>query len=377
MQDKGRFSNMLSGLVLLALGGMTTVTIADSGSAFMKGWQAYQAGRFQDAVAIWAPLARHGDANAQLNLGLLYDSGQGVPRDLVLAVSWYRKSAESGHAPAQYNLGQMYSEGRGVEQSHSDAVYWLQLAADQGLNDAREWLAEQDFVEPQAAVSHSSHDRHDFIDALDGVSTGTAWPVASGYAVTSNHIVADVESVELYDIAGRKRRAEILLRDESNDLALLHVHDARDFPPALPLSRSPGRLGSGVFTVGFPRIDVMGRTPKLTDGIISSVNGYRDDPASYQISVPIQPGNSGGPLLNMDGEVVGVVASMLGIVTENSGSRTLPNVAYAIKVSELQKLLAALPGTALSPGNLQETPATLADLAERIQQSVMIVVAAE
>ena len=121
----------------------------------------------------------------------------------------------------------------------------------------------------------------------------------------------------------------------------------------------------------------MGRTPKLTDGVISSVNGYRDDPASYQISVPIQPGNSGGPLLNMDGEVVGVVASMLGIVTENSGSRTLPNVAYAIKVSELQKLLAALPGTALAPGNLQETPATLADLAERIQQSVMIVVAAE
>jgi serine protease Do len=131
-----------------------------------------------------------------------------------------------------------------------------------------------------------------------------------------------------------------------------------------------------VFTIGFPRIDVMGTSPKLSLGIISSINGVQDDPSSYQISVPIQPGNSGGPLLNMRGEVVGIITSMLGRVdSANGGSQPLPNINYALKIDVIAEFLppTAGPSTALNAstggGN------SLESLARRIQGSVLIVMA--
>ena len=374
MQSKGFCASILLGLSLLGLG---AITHADTDTTLGEGWQAYLEGHYQEAAAIWSPLASRGNPEAQANLGLLYDSGMGVLLDPARAVSWYRKSAEQGLAAAQYNLGQMYLTGRGVKRSHPDAMHWVQLAADQGLSEAHAWIEENSRVVPLQATAHSSLEQQEFLDTLSGSSTGTAWSVAPGYAVTSNHIVEETEAVELYDITGRKRTATIILRDEESDLALMRVHELNDFPPALPLSTKISRLGSSVFTVGFPRVDIMGRTPKLTDGIISSVNGYRDDPSSYQISVPIQPGNSGGPLLNMKGEVVGVVASMLGTVTENAESRTLPNVSYAIKATALRKFLSGLSAAVLTPDRPQTEPASLADLAERTQHSVMLIVAAE
>jgi S1-C subfamily serine protease len=121
----------------------------------------------------------------------------------------------------------------------------------------------------------------------------------------------------------------------------------------------------------------MGTTPKLSLGIISGVNGLYDDPASYQISVPVQPGNSGGPLLNMQGEVVGLITSMLGTI-ESADGKTLPipNINYALKADRIEKLLLDLP-----PPQGRETDVTvltsgrdsLEALANRIQNSVMIV----
>ena len=172
-------------------------------------------------------------------------------------------------------------------------------------------------------------------------------------------------------------RATVVLRDIENDIALLRTSDEGSLPPALPLSPAPGRLGSDVFTLGFPRVDILGRTPKLADGIISSVNGYQDNPATYQTSVQIQPGNSGGPLLNMAGEVVGIVASMLGTVSDSAEPVAMPNISYAVKVEYLQSLIQSLPGPAIVAQTPVHASAPLADLAERIQSSLLLVVATE
>jgi len=169
----------------------------------------------------------------------------------------------------------------------------------------------------------------------------------------------------------------VAMRDTVNDLAVLSISDTDNLPPALPLSSAPGRLGSNVFTLGYPRVDILGRTPKLTDGIISSVNGYRDDPGSYQTSVQIQPGNSGGPLLNMEGEVIGIVSSMLGTVSATSETVVLPNISYAVKVDMLRTLLQALPERPPSRVAAAGHPAALVDLADRIQSSVLLVVSAD
>jgi S1-C subfamily serine protease len=194
--------------------------------------------------------------------------------------------------------------------------------------------------------------------------------------LTSNHVVSESSEVILIGADNRKVPARAILKDEVNDIALLEVKDSHKLPPALPLATSQARLGSSVFTIGFPRVDFMGKTPKLSDGVISGANGLHDDPGSYQTTVPIQPGNSGGPLLNMNGEVVGVVTSMLGVRDEVHGnSYVLPNTSCALKIERVKDLLALLPQRGQSINVLSRNYGNLETIAERVQGSVMIVVA--
>jgi TPR repeat protein len=78
------------------------------------------------------PLANHGEANAQLALGTLYQKGEGVRRNGAKAIAWYRKAADQGNVIAQNNLGAMYASGDGASQDYAQAITWLRKAADQG-----------------------------------------------------------------------------------------------------------------------------------------------------------------------------------------------------------------------------------------------------
>ena len=104
------------------------------------GLKAAQAGDFQTALKEWKPLADQGHADAQYNLGLMYDYGRGVVEDDAEAVRWFRLAADQGHAYAQLSLGVMYADGRGVPEDDAEAVRWLRLAADQGLAGAQHRL---------------------------------------------------------------------------------------------------------------------------------------------------------------------------------------------------------------------------------------------
>ena len=77
-------------------------------------------------------LADQGDADAQYNLGIMYDNSKGVPENYAEAVKWYRKAADQGHAKSQFNLGVMYDTGDGVPENGAEAVKWYRKAADQG-----------------------------------------------------------------------------------------------------------------------------------------------------------------------------------------------------------------------------------------------------
>jgi len=213
-------------------------------------------------------------------------------------------------------------------------------------------------------------------EVFESASIGSAWPVASGYVVTNNHVIADSKDIVLMTVLGQKIPAWAVIRDEVNDIALLEVSDSHKLPSALPLANSQARLGASVFTIGFPRVDVMGKTPKLSNGVVSGVNGLRDDPQSYQTTVPIQPGNSGGPLFNMRGEVVGVVKSMLALRDEAQGNlQILDNVSCALKIDCVQSLLTMLPKRSPVIDTLPSHSDTLESLADRLQTSVLIVIA--
>jgi len=211
---------------------------------------------------------------------------------------------------------------------------------------------------------------------LQGASIGTGWPIGPGYVVTSNHVVMGYNELVVISRLGEEVPARTLLRDHIKDIAILEVNDTSKLPPALPLSSTRARLGATVFTIGFPRVHYMGKSPKIFTGIISSVNGLHDDPASYHTTVPIQPGNSGGPVLNMKGEVVGLVTSMLGVRNKEDGKvNMLPNASCVLKIASVKKLLPLLPEQDPVIEVLPRGLDNLETLAERIEGSILIVVA--
>ena len=107
------------------------------GSDFEKGVAAVQSGDFATALREWTPLAEQGHAQAQYNLGLMYERGDGVLQDYKTAVKWYTLAAEQDVPRAQNNLGLMYRKGNGVLQDDKIAVKWYTLAAEQGFANAQ------------------------------------------------------------------------------------------------------------------------------------------------------------------------------------------------------------------------------------------------
>lgn len=169
--------------------------------------------------------------------------------------------------------------------------------------------------------------------------SGTAFFITDdGYLITNDHVVRSVHKVRI-KTKDQFFDAKVVKTDRQVDLALLKVEGSSFI--ALPLAAAKGpELGADVFTIGFPNIDVQGFEPKYTDGKISSLAGIRDDPSTFQVSVPIQPGNSGGPLLSRYGSVDGVMVARLNDAAIFAKSGTMPeNVNYAIKVSSLREFL--------------------------------------
>lgn len=208
------------------------------------------------------------------------------------------------------------------------------------------------------------------------IATGTGWPIATGYVITNNHVVSDRDHVMLVDSSGNTIRAWPILRDELYDIAFLEVSDTSKLPPALPLSQIQEASGTNVFTIGYPTPESFPETPRRSNGIISHVSGLNADPHSYQTTVPIQPGNSGGPLLNMNGEVVGVVTSMLAVKDPARGSlQLLPNASCARKIRCIKDLLPHLPHNIPKIRSLVPKAGSIETLTHRIRNSVLIVVA--
>ena len=109
--------------------------------ALEDGHDAYDAKHYQQAYALWKPLAEAGNADAQYNLGLLYMNGLGVEKNERLALMWFTRAGQQGLADAQYNAGVMFYLGKGVYPSYKTAVEWWQLAADKDHANAENNLA--------------------------------------------------------------------------------------------------------------------------------------------------------------------------------------------------------------------------------------------
>ncbi len=297
--------------------------------------------------------AEQGNAPAQNMVAAIYDMGLGVPQDYVEAVKWSRKAADQGSADAQAALGYMYSLGEGVPQDYVEAYKWDNLAAAKGntaaitnRNSLLSVMTPDQIAQAQRlsreSVPHAPPTADDSVSPGIPTASGTGFFITDdGYLISNYHVVKDAEQVRLLTGA-REISARVVSVDAANDLALLKA-EGKFSPLAIATSRLV-KLGGTVTTVGFPDLGLQGFAPKLAKGEIAALSGSLDDPRNFQISVPVQPGNSGGALVDERGNVIGIVSAKLDAATALAASGALPeNVNYAIKSSFLLGFLESTP----------------------------------
>ncbi len=170
-------------------------------------------------------------------------------------------------------------------------------------------------------------------------ASGTGFFVTSdGYIITNNHVIADASRIDVHVAGGKSYVAKVVTSDANNDVALLKV-DAEATP--LPIAPTSGiQKGAEVFTLGYPLPDLEGNEPKATFGKVNALSGMYGDIRSLQIDVPIQPGNSGGPLITDEGAVIGITSATMASPEVIRAVHIVPQaVNYAVKSEYILPLL--------------------------------------
>ncbi len=200
--------------------------------------------------------------------------------------------------------------------------------------------------------SYPSVSKNIFKDNIQS-SSGTGFFLSKDIIATNYHVVADAKDIKI-SYNQKQYDAKLLIKDAINDLALLQIQfDDNELERKMFLEQiSPlpvGEVnqvkeGDKVFTIGFPLIQELGKTPRVSEGIINSIYGINDDPRMFQISIPVQPGNSGGPMFNHNGEVIGIITSTINNAYLIINKGAFPqNVNFSVKINYLFNLLELLP----------------------------------
>ena len=229
-----------------------------------------------------------------------------------------------------------------------------------------------------------------------GLTTGQAAEVATGSGIfigaggevlTNAHVVEDCRTIKLTFANGSPEAATLVARDEQNDLAVIRTRRKHD-PATIAAFREapPLRTGDSVVALGYPLAGVLASGANLTVGNVSALAGLGDDSRYIQMSAPVQPGNSGGPLVDASGHVVGIVSAKLDAVRVARAIGDIPqNVNFALKAqvartfldSKLISYKTATSTTRLSPADVGQMarPFTVYVTCNKLKRDVVAVVA--
>lgn len=345
--------------------------------------------------------AEQGHEPAMRNVAGAYKQGQGTLKNIGKSTFWLLRSAEAGNAQSMTKVALAYIEGFGIPENPMEGLAWLYVAefrrnaeaaqliqgAESKLNNSLILMAQDRAKVITDLIASGQNTSGSSFAASVPSPVGQGAPAkpkheskgsgsgsivsSSGHIVTAAHVIKGSSYLEVVTPTGT-HPAVVLSVDEANDVALLKVEQV--FDSHIPVGRSSEvRLGQTVATIGFPNIGIQGHSPKVTQGMISGENGIQNDIRMWQISVPIQPGNSGGPLLDEQGRLVGVVVASLSLRAIQITGSVPQNVNYAIKGAYLEPLL-NFHKVALSEGPTA-TPASFQDMIANAQKaSVLILV---
>lgn len=312
--------------------------------------------------------AAQNHVEAQLALGSIYRSGDGIPKDETKAFAWDMKAAVQGDAFAQLLVGTSYMQGAGVNRDFVRAYAWFNLAAAQGDETA---IKARDYIENKLTPEQraegqrlaSSWKKGDTFltpsnppaaqapttSATDSSlppklsSTGSGFVVsASGYLLTNHHVANGCSNLKIRDSSKVEHDVTVIATDAKNDLALLQTSTTTSLPAATFRAQDSVKTGENVVALGYPLAGVLASEVNVSFGYVSAIAGLADDTSKLQISAPVQPGNSGGPLLDQSGNLVGVVVAKLDAVKVAKAIGDIPqNINFAIKGEIAQMFLKA------------------------------------
>ena len=304
--------------------------------------------RDPDAALAWLRRgAERGDVASTGLLGEVLVTGAAGESDPRRGESLLLRAAQAGHGASMAMLADLYERGTVLPRDYASAYSWASIAlarghatpALQALRDAlerrlppervasiqasaRTWTPRR--IEPGASPPAGEDPR---------AGTGTAFFVSGdGHALTNHHVVRGCRRIT----TSAHGEATVVFEDASADLALVRVEKAA--PSWAQFRDAAPRLGEPVYVFGYPLYGMLSTGGNFTSGLVSSLVGLRDDARRIQITAPIQPGNSGGPVLDQHGRVIAVAVSMLR--ADLLGGRSQPqNVNFAVDGAVARKLL--------------------------------------
>ena len=275
-----------------------------------------------------------------------------------------------------YDIKIEYSSGQTTDPSRRIANSRIELSS---LSVFR-FNASMSYYSP---VSYTYNDEFDLIKEYPTTSmyeeainsqpsewTGTGFAIGNSYIVTNNHVAGEAKTISVKGVKGDMNTgyaAEVVATDKINDIAILRITDNQftgfgTIPYAI--HQRMADVGEDVFVLGYPLTQALGNEIKLTNGIISSRTGYQGNISTYQMSAPVQPGNSGGPMLDNKGNVIGIVVA---------GVPGAENVGYAIKTTYLNILIESAGLNIKFPASNSISTLSLAEKVKRVKNFVFYI----
>lgn len=204
------------------------------------------------------------------------------------------------------------------------------------------------------------------------ISTGTGFFISNdGYMLTNSHVIEGSSNISVI-LNGKSVPAALIEHDSRNDIALLKVNES---VKGLPIElKKNTKQGAEIAILGYPNIGLQGNEQKANFGYINSNSGIQGDTRYFQIDSPIQPGNSGSPMVNKNGVVIGIASATLNQSAAIRSTGTLAqNVNYAVKITYALPMLISHGVKYIEISN--QKPLVKTDLIESIAGSVVLVVA--